>query len=747
MYSSQIVNERLEIVKEEFGFVPVYNSVADIDAFNEHLRAEGKFTYDDAGKPTGTQNLSPEDAQFILNQQVLCQSDAVYFLTRFAYVKDEENIIGRFSFRVPQRILFEIICELEERRASIEIIILKARQLGMSTLVELLIAHRVFFSYGINAIIGSADQQKTALMAGILFFVYDMCPIWLVPKYTRRVESDKGMLVFGSMSSGISFQHGKQTSGIARGTTPTLYHLAECASFSDAVNQIEASLFKAVHASPHVFGILESTGEGDKGWWPETWRASVKNWDLGRARLRPLFLPWFSGVNIWPTPTWRNTHPVPFDWVPHSETRLHVAKAELFVRSYPLLKKHLIDHQKRTGDLQRDGEYHMPLYQQWFWEVDHEEHKEKGIEGTFFQEMASDSEESLQRSVESVFGHETVVEINTARKRDYDMYALAGQSIESDHEPDERIIDYSRERTLIRYQSMRGDSWRWELVPLKLSPPPREDDVDDATGILFVWHHPQPGVNYSIGVDTGKGIGEDSTVISVWSVGYGDQPDVQCAEFASAYVSHVESFAFVMAIAAYYKSTMDPEMIATSWKEPYVSIEQIASVGDVAQMQMAKMGYSNFHMMGRYDDKNPAKSKRRSHKRGWYTSGWSRPILTGEFVHWIKNNWSKVNSPWLLEEMKTFEAKVTRTGREKMEHEDGAHDDRVFAAAMAVFCPHDLDPMAQRSKRRYVETDSLPPLNLLPYVGATFNPSTQSQSPLDTIEDIIYSSDQLDRYR
>jgi hypothetical protein len=743
MYSSQIVNERLEIAAQEFGFTPVYNSVAEIDAFNKKLESEGKFTLDDTGRPTGVQNLSAEDAQFILNQQILCQCDAVYFLTRFAFIKNEQNIIERFSFRVPQRLIFDIICDLEMRRGAIEICLLKARQLGSSSVMELLIAHRIIFSYGINAIIGSADQTKTALMANMLFLCYDMCPIWLVPKSSRRVESDKGMLVFGSMSSGVSFQHGKQTSGIARGTTPTAYHLAECASFSDAVNQIEASLFKAVHASPHVFGVLESTGEGDKGWWPDTWRSSVKNWESGRARLCPLFLPWFCGVNIWPTPTWRATHPVPYNWQPHSDTRLHVAKSELYVRSSPLLERHLIAHQERTGELQRDGKYHMPQYQQWFWEVDHEEHKEKGIEGIFLQEMAGDPEESLQRSTESVFGHATVLEIETHRKREYEMYALSGQSIERDHEPSPEIINYDIERIPVRYQSMRGDSWRWELVPLKLSPPPREDDCDDATGILFVWHHPQPGVNYSIGVDTGRGIGEDSTVISVWSVGYDDQPDVQCAEFASAYVSHVESFAFVMAIASYYKSQMDPEMIATSWREPYVSIEQIASVGDVAQMQMAKMGYNNFHMMGRYDDKNPAKSKRRSHKRGWYTSGWSRPILTGEFVHWIKNNWSKVNSPWLLEEMKTFEAKVTRTGREKMEHEDGAHDDRVFAAAMAVFCPHDLDPMAQRSKRRSIDTDTLPTLNLQPYQPHTYNISTLA--PSETLEDLI--SADLDRYQ
>ena len=54
------------------------------------------------------------------------------------------------------------------------------------------------------------------------------------------------------------------------------------------------------------------------------------------------------------------------------------------------------------------------------------------------------------------------------------------------------------------------------------------------------------------------------------------------SEYTSAYVSHVESFAFIMPIAAYYKSAMDPEKCG-GWREPYVAIEQVQSVGDIAQ--------------------------------------------------------------------------------------------------------------------------------------------------------------------
>jgi hypothetical protein len=732
MYSSVIVEERLQLAKEEFGFACEYSSVEEVDAFEQRLKLEGKYLYDDSGKPKQVQNLTAAESQYILNEQILCSCDAVYWLTRYAYLKTEENIIKRFKFRIPQRLLFDIICDLEELRSAIEILILKARQLGCSTVVELLIAHRIIFSYGINAVIGSADQTKTSLMANMLFLAYDMCPVWLVPQYTRRVESDRGMLVFGSLASGVSFQHGAQTSGIARGTTPTLYHLSEAASFSDPVNQIEASLFKAVHASPSVFGIIESTGEGDKGWFPDTYRHAKANWRHHRSRLCAIFLPWFLGTDLYPTSTWLRMRPVPPDWIPHRDTRLHVAKAELYVHSDKLLSKYL------------GAQYHMPREQQWFWEVEHEQAKAKNIESVFLQEMAGDDEEALQRSSESVFGHDTIATINIHRKKDYECFTITGQSIEDSHEVAPEYFDRSRERIPTKFTSNRNETYRWELIPLRQETL-RESEPEDVDGVLLVFHHPKPGVSYSIGVDTSEGKGQDSTVISVWTTGRRGQSDVQCAEFSSSHVNHVEAFAFVLAIAAYYKTYMAAGV--TRWREPYLSIEQIAAVGDTCQVQLARMGYQNFHRMARYDNsiRRIRRQKRSDGKRGWYTYGYTRAMLTGNFVHASQNGWAEINSPWLVTEMKEFEVHVTSSGKEKLEHADDSHDDRIFAAAMAIFCPHDLDVLANRSKKRFVEQTALPPVDVTPYRGNVISSAEMTQKNAATLEEIIYGDGRLER--
>ena len=728
MYAESCVHARLDQMEREFDLKLEYHTVAEVDDFERALIRDNKYLYDEFGRPHSTQNLTEFDRHWMLNEQLLVMCDAPYALTRYCFVKNEENIIGRFSFRVPQRLLFDIICDLEERGAAIEIMILKARQLGMTTLVQLLIALRIIFSYGVNAVLSSADQTKTSEMSHMLLLCYDMLPVWLRPEATSRVESDRGKLLFGHQASGVSFQHGSQKLGIATGTTPTIYHLSEVALYADPVKLIDEGLWKAVHASASVLGFLESTGRSNKGWWAETWYYSRKHWPL--SRMCPVFLPWFCGRDIYPKPAWLTVRPVPPGFAPNRDTRLHVAKCELYVRSDKLLSKHL------------GSDWRMPLEQQWFWQVSHDEAKQKGFESSFLQEMAGDDEEALQRSEESVFGHDTILEIDTRRERSYETFAIVGQSIEDAHEPDPQYIDYTRERIPVRYSSRKGQAYRWEFIPVHFPSTLREDDPSDVAGVLLIFHRPQPGIAYSIGVDTSEGKGEDSTVISVWTYGAKGQPDTQCAEFSSPFVNHVEAFAFVIAIAAYYGQYMSQE--STKWREPYVSVEQVMSVGDVCQDQMRKMGYTNFHKMVRYDKKRVSKKKALS--LGWFTWGWSRPILTGNFVHSTQNGWAIVNSPWLIEEMRHFEVHVTSTGKEKLEHEEGEHDDRIFAAAMAIFCPHDMDVLANRSKKRLTEQVSLPPVDTSPYAGQVITSLQMRDTRTTTLEDIVYADPQRERY-
>lgn len=189
--------------------------------------------------------------------------------------------------------------EMEEKRLAIAMLSIKARQLGISTLSEMTVAHRVQFQPNINAIVGSSDPDKSKLMAQMMETCWDNQPWWMVPEMTARRA---GILIeFGNQNSAVSIQHGTQFSGIARGTTTNCVHLSELADFDNPQELVDASLMGAAHESPHLFLALESTAKGRDNWVHDNWRNSKQNWP--RTLLRPVFLPWYVAEDMYPPET------------------------------------------------------------------------------------------------------------------------------------------------------------------------------------------------------------------------------------------------------------------------------------------------------------------------------------------------------------------------------------------------------------------------------------------------------------
>jgi hypothetical protein len=552
-------------------------------------------------------------------------------------------------------------------------------------------------SEGVGGIIASADSGKTKEMVSKLFFAYDKLPWWLPPLTAKRVESNAGMIAFAGMDSKIIFQHGKQTNPIAMGSTPVTYHLSEVSSYANAEELIEVGLFKCVHPSTRVLGFLESTCKGDTGWWHDTYWHSKAGWKKGQSRLMALFLPFYCGTDMYPNETWLRKSPIPADWKMEVDTRKMVAESEMYVHSNELLEKVLRQTQGQTKAWQ------MPREQAWYWEQNFKEHRDKGAEKTWFQEMPHTDHVAFQGSYDNVCGREIIAEVWTSRKTQYSVYAIVGQSIEDRFEPDRDELDLREQIIPVSYSSRKGDTYRWELWPLEWTEPFESlDEIRDEEhhmGKFFVWHPPEPGYDYSIGIDTSNGLSQDSTCIAVSRRGRTTQEqDVQAAEFRSNLVSHVEAYAWALAVAAYYARYMED---TTPFREPYVAVEQILAVGDTCQLQMSKMGYGRFHQMIRYDSKPKMMRKSKSNKRGWFTNAWSRPMLTDGFVTLVKNGWYKVNSPYTMREMTQWEVHYTAMGKDKFEHAEDSTDDGIFANAMAAFCPNDVSKMADRSKKQF----------------------------------------------
>lgn len=756
MYSSRIVEERLAYAADELGYEPEYHSTEEVDRFLNRMKQwEQK---DEAGNVIFTRNLSQAEYRFLENERTLCTCDAAYYLTRYAYLSDETNTSVRFKFRDAQKIYFAVLSSMEEQLRAIELIIGKGRQQFVTTLTELLDGHRIQFYRDVNCFTASADRDKSAEMMKKVLFAYDNLPWWLKPKWTRRVENIPGLFEFGNLNSRMTVLHGSQSArakgaqktGIARGTTPTIYHLSEVSSFPDPEQQIEAAIFRSVHASPKVFGVLESTFAGDTGWFPKKYKFAKEQLRSGGVtRLYPLFFSWPCNRDLYPTKTWLRTNPVPYGWSPSGIVAEQILKAELFLRTSHLLSAYFGEN------------WTMPIEQQWYYYTQWVEHDNSGTLPTLMQEMPCDDIEAMQSSYDNVFGRQVINLCHTNKDKQFNIYSIVGTAIESKFDPDPDDIDYSKDRIFIQHRPPRDEAvYKWELIPLKydiFEDLVNEDPLDPeygelvkkylplADGKLFIYPQAfqQDTLITSMGIDTSNGISQDSTVIAGTCKGNGLVPDIQLAEFRSEYVNHVEAFAFAMPIALYMRMLnrhQDNEVIR--W--PWCGIEQVAAVGDTCQVQLRRMGYptGRFFRFGRYDSVDL--NKKSSQRVGWYTVRWSRDLLVGYFVHAVKNGWYKLNSPWTIDECRTFEIHFTSTGKEKMEHSSETHDDGMFGNAIATFINHDLDTLAERGNKKLIPQaiDAMPEIEMSP-VGLKVNPSG---SGILTLSDIL-RGDELERFK
>jgi len=684
MFSQRKVIEKLSILSEKLApWIPDYHNLSEIQSFNSHFLTLGeKCERENRDIET---SLGPEELSWISNEYNICACDYRYWSDNYSMI-NASGSIELYKRRASQEMLLSLWAERQDQGFGIEQQILKARQQGISTEVELAITHQVNFGMGIKAAVASYDSDACERMSGMMQLAYNEQPAWM--KANPTSDRAGSLMAFGGNSTRLTLYSGRKASGLARGDTPTVLHISEVAEFPDAKNVIENSLFGAIHPSPRVFMVLESTGKGNTGWWAETWYSSRDYWGSGNARLQPVFFPWFCANDLFPTMTWRAEHPIPHGWTPITETLRTMDKCAAYVHQTPLLRKFY-------GD-----DWQLPDYQCWYWEWRFVEARRKGNVKGFYQEHCCDDVEALQPKKDLVFDiSETEKQYQT--RAPYTIWAITGEQIQEKFHPDPREVDYQSERFRVSYDGVMHDvngrqskEMIWEFVPL-LQPEEKGGEIFNADCKLLVFKWPEPGYDYSIGVDTAGGSGGDNTVICVNRRSIdGMEPDEQVAEFASNRVPHAMAHAWIMAIATLYSQEMK--------KEPLVAVEQVYGTGDAAQIQMKMHGFKRFYRFSRLDGRNPKRDQKKSKREGWYSFDWSRTFGLGLFKNAVENHWFKLNSPFLLRnEIPSFQIDQAARGKTRFDHGSGKHDDRIFAAMISFVIFNDTESMSKRVEHKF----------------------------------------------
>lgn len=693
MYHPQIIQQRITKANKSLGFKLQRHSVQDvltaIDHFDSLLDDDGEL--DKSQRPKG---LTDEEKQWVANERKLVQCDFLYCASRYFKIIDESKSPVLFNPRIPQKMNLSVWAEHELNGWPIEIIQLKARQLGMSLLTELAIAHRIFFWPYTYAIIASSDPGKSFMMSQMVEFAYDNLPWWLAPERTKFQSGS--LMEFKGINTSLSIQHGSKLSGIGRGSTPNCAHMSELPDFENAEELIDASLMNAIHPNRMTFVVLESTAKGFGNWWYDSWRHSRKNWPKRRCRLRPIFLPWYTGTDIKPTPTWLEQHQDQLqDWTPSLASLKHKDRAERYVREESPLLQQLLGK-----------DWTLPAHQLLWWEITREEHVEKRILHKFLEENPADELEAFQSPNSSVF---TVEEMESFVSRIHEpktVYAIVGTGIPSKFHPDPRELRRDRQRFTVRYAWNPLHPGAFEFIPCKWTN--YEDEGESWQGKFLIWEFPQQGEEYVVGCDTSYGMGQDRSVIQVIRKGSVYRYDEQVAEFATPYISAEELWPFCMAIGTWYSQSSSRSRYPTQCRQ----VIEVNAIGRITQLELKKRGWHNFHPWVHIDRKKL--NVKHATVEGWYTNQKSRHEMMVKSIRAAKNGSLLINSRYLVEEMRHLQK----------EEEDayisstyGQHDDRWMAIGFAYYSTHFME-VEEDMKRQMPSAqdyyDNLPTYNSQP---------------------------------
>ena len=198
--------------------------------------------------------------------------------------KDSSKGFQSFEFNEAQRIVNEALEKQLKETGRVRAIILKARQMGLSTYTT----GRVFWKSYFNAYNKSVVMAHDAATSDALFgmsrnIIYNMADTFR----PMLKKSNAKEIMFEHNDSGYRlYTAGAPEAG--RGTTPTIAHLSEVA-FWGHDEKILAGLFQGISQSEGTEVILESTANGVGNSFHRLWQGAVK----GENDYIAIFVPWY----------------------------------------------------------------------------------------------------------------------------------------------------------------------------------------------------------------------------------------------------------------------------------------------------------------------------------------------------------------------------------------------------------------------------------------------------------------------
>lgn len=229
------------------------------------------------------------------------RNDRLWYMEKFLKIRNKQSELVPFCANYAQKKFNDIIDENAKNGKPHRYIILKARQLGMSTFTEGYIFHDTATRELVNSLIIAHEEKATTNLFNMSKLFYEELPMPLKPmtKYANSKE-----LIFENPTNDVAQKLENPglrskitlatagTSDTARSGTFHNVHVSELAFFPNPQNTMTA-LLQCVPDEPNTFVCLESTANGIGGYFYDMWNDAV----AGKNDFTPIFFPWFDDSN------------------------------------------------------------------------------------------------------------------------------------------------------------------------------------------------------------------------------------------------------------------------------------------------------------------------------------------------------------------------------------------------------------------------------------------------------------------
>lgn len=376
-------------------------------------------------------------------------TDRKWYIEKFLKIRNKKGQLVPFILNDAQNDFIEIMKNTEKEGKLHRYIILKARQLGISTFVSGVIFHDTANNPYKNSMIIAHEDRATQNIFSMQKLYYEELPELIRPM--KKYSNEKSLTFENPTNDEIEKQGNPGLrSKITVATANTLdtgrslmihnLHASEVAFFPNAKNTMLA-LLQSVPDEPNTFVALESTANGVGDYFYEQWQRAVK----GESEFIPIFLAWFTD----------KSYSKPF----RSEQ-----EKEEFIKSVNITTR------DKKGTIIHSYEYLLKekynlTYEQLNWRRWCIANKCGGDEELFMQEYPSEPEEAF---------------ISTGR-------------------PKFNISALKKYQTIVKKPIRKGYIELKDGVPVF---------IEDNNGYISIWKEPEKDKFYAIGADVAEGLVE-----------------------------------------------------------------------------------------------------------------------------------------------------------------------------------------------------------------------------------------------